>query len=52
MMSIDQIKQTQEIFAGKSNAEVTIFPGAAHGCKQFFLFERTYSLPVPSNDSF
>ncbi|KAK9898962.1 alpha/beta-hydrolase [Cystobasidium minutum MCA 4210] len=31
MMSMDQVKQSQEIFSGKSNAEVKVFPGAAHG---------------------
>lgn len=34
MMNMDQVKQAQEIFSGKSDCEVKVFPGAAHGCKQ------------------
>lgn len=31
MMPIDQVNTAKEIFAGKQNAEVTVFPGAVHG---------------------
>lgn len=31
MMPIDQVNTAKEIFTGKSNAEVTVFPGAVHG---------------------
>lgn len=33
MMGMEQVKQSEEIFSGKSNCEVKVFPGAAHGCK-------------------
>lgn len=31
MMPMDQVNQAKEIFSGKSNAEVSVFPGAVHG---------------------
>lgn len=37
-MAIDQVKQAEEIFKGKSDAEVKLFPGAAHGCRLFEFF--------------
>lgn len=39
MMGIDQVKQSEEIFSGKSNCEVKVFPGAAHGCRSIPLCE-------------
>jgi len=31
MMPMDQVNQAKEIFSGKSNCEVSVFPGAVHG---------------------
>ncbi|KAL7008003.1 hypothetical protein EMMF5_002652 [Cystobasidiomycetes sp. EMM_F5] len=33
MLSVDQIQQARDAFKDKPDAEVSLFPGAVHGCK-------------------